>query len=244
MGTSVPGIPSEERLAELLRPYLGRVEVPEGLYRQLSTYLDLLMRWNARTNLTAIRAPEEMVRRHFGESLFAGVQLGARLGARLAARLGERLEANSGARQGTQPVAEGVTLLDLGSGAGFPGLPIQLLHPRWSVTLAESQGKKASFLREVVRTLRLGTEVWAGRVEAMPEVAERPRQFDVVTLRAVDHMERAMVEAWRRVRPGGWLLVLTTEPRIGAQSVPLPREGPGKGLGWVTMEQQQGSGAE
>ena len=154
--------------------------------RQLSTYLDLLVKWNARTNLTAIREPEEIVRRHFGESLFAGVQIGAR-------------------------VPQDASLLDFGSGAGFPGLPIQLLLPELRVTLAESQGKKASFLREAVRTLGLATEVWAGRVEAMPEVAGAPRQFDVVTLRAVDNMEQAMVEARRRVKPGGWLVALTTD---------------------------------
>ncbi len=103
------------------------------------------------------------------------------------------------------------SLLDFGSGAGFPGLPIQLLLPEVRVTLAESQGKKASFLREAVRTLGLSTEVWPSRVEAMPEIAGVPRQFDVVTLRAVDNMEQALAEARRRVKPGGWLVALTTD---------------------------------
>ena len=109
------------------------------LYRQLSNYLDLLLKWNARTNLTAIWEPEEIVRRHFGESLFAGRQVGA-----------------------------AKTLLDFGSGAGFPGIPMQLLWPEMAVMLAESQGKKAAFLREAVRTLGLRSQVWAGRVEKMP----------------------------------------------------------------------------
>ncbi len=146
---------SESRIAELVEPYLEAVPVPEGLYGQLSAYLDLLVKWNARTNLTAIREPEEMVQRHFGESLFAGVQIAGR-------------------------VSPGASLLDFGSGAGFPGLPIQLLLPELRMTLAESQGKKASFLREAVRTLGVSTEVWAARVEAMPDVAGMPRQFDVV----------------------------------------------------------------
>ena len=107
----------------------GQPSVPAGLYQQLSAYLDLLLKWNARTNLTAIREPEEIVRRHFGESLFAGTA---------ARRSALRRDAS---------------LLDFGSGAGFPGLPIQLLLPDLRVTLAESQGKKASFLREAVRTL-------------------------------------------------------------------------------------------
>jgi len=201
---------SEERIAALLAPYVDNAAVPSGMYVQLSHYLDLLVKWNARTNLTAIREPEEMVRRHFGEGLFAGVQLGAR-------------------------VSQSATLLDFGSGAGFPGLPIQLLLPGLRVTLAESQGKKASFLREAVRTLGLTTEVWAGRVEAMPDFGGMPRQFDVVTLRAVDNMEQATVEARRRVKSGGWVLALTTDPTDGEESIRLP----GDGVGWVRMQQPE-----
>jgi 16S rRNA (guanine527-N7)-methyltransferase len=107
------------------------------------------------------------VRRHFGESLFVGAHLGA-----------------CG------------TLLDFGSGAGFPGVPIQLLRPDVKVTLAESHGKKAAFLHEVVRSLNLPSEVWAGRVEAMPAA----RRFDSVALRAVEEMERAVGEAGLRAR--------------------------------------------
>jgi 16S rRNA (guanine527-N7)-methyltransferase len=201
---------SEGRIAELVGPYVEATAVPAGMYGQLSMYLDLLVKWNGRTNLTAIREPEEMVRRHFGESLFAGVQVGGH-------------------------VAQDASLLDFGSGAGFPGLPMQLLLPGLRVTLAESQGKKASFLREAVRTLGLTTEVWAGRVEAMPEVAGTPRQFDVVTLRAVDNMEQATVEARRRVKPGGWLVALTTDALDGVESIPLPDDG----VGWVRMQRAE-----
>ena len=165
-------------IAHLLQPYLQSAPVPVDLIPQLSHYLDLLMKWNARTNLTAIRQPEEIVRRHFGESLFAGQHV---------------------ARQHQ-------TLLDFGSGAGFPGLPIQLLRPELAVTLAESQGKKAGFLREVVRSLGLRTEVWGERVEMMPD----KRRFDTVALRAVDRMESAMQAARPRVNPGGTMVVLTT----------------------------------
>src|SRR5882757_3963226 len=129
---------AESEIAALLAPYLA---VPPSLLPQLAAYLDLLVRWNARTNLTAIRQPEEMVRRHFGESLFAAANLG-------------------------DPSNFPNTLLDLGSGAGFPGIPIALAHPEITVTLAESQNKKAAFLREAVRTLGLkNVEVWAGRAE-------------------------------------------------------------------------------
>lgn len=162
------------RIAALLAEYYPAP--PTVLVGQLSVYLDLLLRWNAKTNLTAIRDPEEIVRRHFGESLFVAAHL-----------------------------PECSTLLDLGSGAGFPGLPIQLARPTLRVTLAESQNKKASFLREAVRALGLTTEVWADRVERMPAT----RLFEVVTLRAVDNPAVALDLARARRAEGGVIAHLT-----------------------------------
>jgi 16S rRNA (guanine527-N7)-methyltransferase len=166
---------SEAEIVRLLVPY--SIE-SKPVAPKLAVYLDLLLRWNARTNLTAIRDPEEIVRRHFGESLFAGEHLG-------------------------QPLPE--TLLDLGSGAGFPGLPIALAHPGIVVTLAESQGKKTAFLREAVRALELkNVEVWAARAESFPA----GRSFHTVALRAVDDMAAAL----RTAAPlaANQLLLLTT----------------------------------
>ena len=172
------------------------------VHSQLAVYLDLILKWNSKLNLTAIRTPEEIVRRHFGESLFAGIHLG-----------------------------ECSTLLDFGSGAGFPGLPVQILRPDVTVTLAESQGKKAAFLREAVRTLGLATEVYAGRVEAMPA----KRRFDTVALRAVDNMEAAVVEAGRRAAKRVLILgtattslsaILGADFRVDAQlAIPESSEG-------------------
>jgi len=173
------------RIATLLAPYS---QPSAEVIGQLSAYLDLLVKWNARTNLTAIRDPEGMVTRHFGESLFAASVLDAHL-----------------------PQAS--RLLDFGSGAGFPGLPIQLVRPDLRVALAESQNKKAAFLREAVRTLGLPTEVVAGRVEALP--AERV--FDAVTLRAVDNMAAALEASIPRAVFGGLLCLLTA-----ADHAPLP----------------------
>lgn len=204
-----------EQIAALLAPFLdsplpSRGAVPDSapaaerpsetgvaeLCVELAAYLDLLLRWNARTNLTAIRNPEEIVRRHFGESLFAARVLSPRLPA-------------------------GASVLDLGSGAGFPGLPIQLFRPDLRVALAESQGKKASFLREAVRTLAVPTEVFAARVESMP--AER--RFDAVVMRAVDRMDVAVELGAARVAAGGWLAILgdgTTLTALGASAVAVP----------------------
>lgn len=180
----------------------GRGMVLAGLQR----YLDVLLRWNARMNLTAVREPEEIVQRHFGESLFA---------ARLLARC----------------VALGDAVLDFGSGAGFPGLPAALLLPEVKVTLAESQQKKAAFLREAVRmVLPEGrtAEVWYGRVEEMPG----SRVFAAVMLRAVDRMEDAERLAAERVAEGGCMVVLHGgEPVDGSVLVP------GSERRWVSLRQ-------
>ena len=141
-------------------------------------YLALLLKWNARMNLTAIREPEAIVRRHFRECIFAARQI------------------PSGVR----------TLLDFGSGAGLPGIPIAICRPEIRVTLAESQGKKAAFLREAVRVLELNAEVWGERVEAMPP----GRRFDAVILRAVDNMANACRLAAERVTAAGWFGVFST----------------------------------
>jgi len=128
-----------DRLAELLRPFTVGMKLSEHLLDQLQVYLDLLLRWNARVNLTAVRDPEQIVTRHFGESLFAAGVIRARH------RADERLA-------------------DVGSGAGFPGIPIKLAIPDIALTLIESQSKKATFLREVVRALNLqGANVFCGR---------------------------------------------------------------------------------
>jgi 16S rRNA (guanine527-N7)-methyltransferase len=139
-------------------------------------YCSLLLRWNARMNLTAIRDEEGILSRHFVESIACARALPTGI----------------------------ATLLDFGSGAGFPGLPIALCRPELTVTLAESQGKKAAFLREAVRTLRLSASVHSGRAELI-----RTR-FDCITLRAVDHMPEAVRAATGLVSPGGCLALMTT----------------------------------
>ncbi len=146
----------------------AKPQLPPGAAAQLEAFLALLLRWNVRMNLTAARDAETIVHRHFAESLFAA----------------EHVPAGA------------VTLLDFGSGAGLPGIPIAIARPDITVTLAESQGKKAAFLREAVRTLGLRAEVWDRRVEQMP--AERI--FDAVTLRAVEKMPQACKLAVPRLR--------------------------------------------
>jgi len=139
-------------------------------------YLSLILRWNARVNLTAVRDEEGILSRHFIESIACARALPGGIG----------------------------TLLDFGSGAGLPGIPIALCRPEIAVTLAESQGKKAAFLNEAVRVLGLAAKVHSGRAETLGT------KFDCVTLRAVDRMELAVQAAAGLVRPGGWLALMTT----------------------------------
>jgi 16S rRNA (guanine527-N7)-methyltransferase len=169
----------------------------DALLAQVSTYLDLLLRWNARTNLTAVRAPEEIITRHFGESLFAACHLFP----------------DRSPRKGNSSE----TLADVGSGAGFPGLPIKLWAPQIHVTLIESHQKKATFLREVIRALKLTD------IEVQPARAEHVTQtFDTISLRAVEHFDQVLPIAASLVRPGGRLALLVGEEQTAAAKTLLP----------------------
>jgi 16S rRNA (guanine527-N7)-methyltransferase len=161
-----------ELLAEANLPILQQTQS-----KQFNDYLSLILRWNARTNLTSVRDPETILSRHFVESIACAQALPAHI----------------------------ATLLDYGSGAGFPGVPIAICRPAIAVTLAESQGKKAAFLQEAIRLTGISAKVHSGRAETLTA------QFDCLTLRAVEHMEQAVRSAERLVSPNGWLLLMTTE---------------------------------
>jgi 16S rRNA (guanine527-N7)-methyltransferase len=200
------------RIAELLQPFLSRVPSPGhseldrrsgeeptvlslNQLQRISTYIDILGRWNARINLTAVRDPEEIATRHFGESLF------------FARYLFPDASASSAAGEVHARVA------DLGSGAGFPGIPIKLWAPDIRLTLIESNQKKATFLREVCRSLTLtDVDIQNARGE---EVSLR---YDVVTLRAVENFAEALRIAFRLLAPAGWLALL-----IGSSQLDLAR---------------------
>ena len=187
------------RIADLLRPFITETTLLPQMCEQLQLYLDLLLRWNARINLTAVRDPEQIVTRHFGESLFAAGILFA------------------------HPHSRG-SLADVGSGAGFPGIPMKLFAPELELTLIESHNKKASFLREVIRALELDRcEVFSGRAEQWREAA------DMVTLRAVEQFECALAVAADLVTADGRLCLL-----IGAGQVPAGRHI--LGADWIFQE--------
>ena len=149
---------NDARIAELLEPFLSdnsrrTAALSPSQVRLISMYVDLLLRWNDRVNLTAIREPEDIVTRHFGESIFAARHLFPP----------PEVEAGTTAH-----------VIDIGSGAGFPGLPAKIWAPHIRLTLIESNQKKATFLREVVRHLGLANvDVFAARAKTYPGVPGR-----------------------------------------------------------------------
>jgi 16S rRNA (guanine527-N7)-methyltransferase len=173
------------RIAGLLAPFI--TGLTESQLASISIYLDLLLRWNARINLTGIRGPEQIITRHFGESLFT------------AARLLDPSSSDSA--------------IDVGSGAGFPGLPLKIWAPQLRLTLVESQQRKATFLREVTRALKVkDITVFAGRAEHYDQ------RGSLVTLRAVERFQNALPVA--ASLSGGRLALLTgTAQAVHARQV-------------------------
>jgi 16S rRNA (guanine527-N7)-methyltransferase len=154
----------------------GLARLSDAQTNQFEIYLSLFVRWNSRTNLSAIRQPEAILSRHFVESIACARAIPSGLS----------------------------TLLDFGSGGGLPGIPIAICRPEIAATLSESQGKKAAFLQEAVRTLGISARVFSGRAETLAE------RFDCVTLRAVDKMSQAVESGAQLVKAGGLLALMTT----------------------------------
>ena len=198
------------RIAELLRPFLSAPLSTHQL-ENISTYIDILLRWNVRMNLTAVRHPEEIVTRHFGESLFAAEHLFSQNGPRDVAMDAAALPRppKPSAAFERSDETNPLHLIDIGSGAGFPGIPIKIYAPHTHVTLIESNQKKATFLREVTRALTLtDVNVFANRAENFREPG------DIVTLRAVERFQDALPMAARLVAFPGRLALLIGRGQI------------------------------
>jgi len=172
--------------------------LPAPQLSALSRYLAELEAWRQRINLTGDLAPEELAV--------------------------HALESAAGAAL----VPEGAKLLDIGSGGGFPGVPLALVRPDLSVTLLEPRHKRASFLRHVVRAVPVeNARVLADRVETLDEAT-----YAAATVRAVGDIAE-MIDGAPFLLPEGLLLVWTTEPQSVAaalsarfafqSSLPLPR---------------------
>lgn len=145
----------------------------ETFISNLETYLVLLSRWNRITNLSGIKRLSDMVSVHLMDSLSVHAYL------------------------------EGKTILDVGSGAGLPGIPLAILYPKKFFTLLDSNGKKTRFMRQAVIDLKLdNVQIIQERVEAFQG------EFDHVISRAFSSLKNFLDSSERLVKPGGTLLAM------------------------------------
>jgi 16S rRNA (guanine527-N7)-methyltransferase len=163
-------------LRPTLEAGLRDLHLDPALAAPLLDYLGLLVRWNGTYNLTAIRDPREMVAKHLLDSL------------------------------AMHPWLDGVgSLADLGTGPGLPGIPLAIARPGLRVTLVESNGKKARFMREAVRQLGLsGVRVAESRIEAVDE----PGAYDAITARALATLPLILELGGHLLKPEGVLLAM------------------------------------
>lgn len=172
--------PLPPALRETLESGLAALALDRALAAPLLDYLALLLRWNRTYNLTAVRDPGEMVTKHLLDSLAMHPHVDA-------------------------IAAAGGSLADLGTGAGLPGIPLAIAKPGLRVTLVESAGKKARFMREAVRQLGLDhVRVAESRIEALDE----PGRYDAITARALATLPLIIELGGHLLKPGGRLLAM------------------------------------
>jgi 16S rRNA (guanine527-N7)-methyltransferase len=189
------------QISNALKPY--GVTPSVDLIRGIRTYIELLLKWNRSISLTTVTDIEQILRFHFGESLFALSML---------------------------PVGKS-RLADVGAGAGFPGIPLAMASPNLTVTLIESNAKKYAFLNEVIRELRLRNVT--ALHSRMEEVKAPGQDFDIVTARALGKFENLLRWAQEGLaRDGRIALWLGSEGATGISAdsrwkwnhpVPIPR---------------------
>lgn len=182
-----------ETIAATLAPF--RVRFSQEQLRHVQDYVSLLLKWNKSINLTAIEDPIEILSRHFGESLFAASFL--KIGAS--------------------------RLADVGTGAGFPGLPLKIASPDLELVLFESNAKKCAFLTEISQ--RLGLAAVSVRRERYEEFEPSGTGFDFVCARALGDYPVFLPWARRILKSDGRVVLwLGTDESI--------RIGRRKGFSW------------
>lgn len=174
-------------MEEILRRGLAELglEAPDGAISAMCAYGALLLEKNEITNLTAIRDPEGVARLHFLDcaALLKAADFAGR------------------------------RVLDVGSGAGFPGVPLRILCPTMELTMVDSVGKKMDFVREACAAIGVQAECRWGRIEEMPELRE---SFDIAVSRAVAELDVLAELCLPQVKPGG-LFVAMKGPDCGEE---------------------------
>ncbi len=162
-------------MASSVQQLCDALDLSDGSGAKLEQLLDELERWNRKINLTAIRDRDEMVTAHLADSLVA------------------------------EPLIEGSSVLDVGTGPGFPGLPLAIARPDLSFTLLDSNNKKIQFVQHAAGVLGLDNveAVWARTEDYAPG-----RRFDSVTARALATVPRLLELAGKHVGEDGVFVAL------------------------------------
>jgi len=169
---------SPGQIALALAPFIGGLELSSTQIEKIRDYVELLIAWNRRVSLTSIEDPAEIVARHFGESILAA---------------------------STVPIRNG-RLADVGTGAGFPGLPLKIVSDELDVVLLEPNNRKCAFLNEVKRKLELDkVEVTRSRYEEYSRNDAAP--FDFVCSRALGDYRRLLRWAKTMLAPSGKVIL-------------------------------------
>lgn len=169
----------KHRLSELCEK--EGLSLSEKQLRQFQRYMELLVEWNQKMNLTAITDPEGVTVKHFYDSLL----------------LLKAVE-----------VPEGASLIDVGTGAGFPGIPVLIARPDIKLTLLDSLNKRLVFLAEVCRELGIQAEIRHARAEEGGRQKELREKFDFATARAVAGMNVLSEYCVPFVKKGGAFIAM------------------------------------
>jgi 16S rRNA (guanine527-N7)-methyltransferase len=161
---------------------VGGLSVTEVQYDALSVYADMLCAWNEKINLTAITDPEGIAEKHFFDSVFPFLSEGL--------------------------VPKGASLIDVGTGAGFPSCPLKVFRPDVRLTLLDSLNKRINFLSELSDTLSLDADCIHGRAEELGRDKTYRECFDIATARAVANLSALCEYCLPFVRVGGAFIAL------------------------------------
>jgi len=177
-------------LATLRDPQFGLDIDIERSATLIAQYLNELYKWNKKINLTSEKDEPSILAKHIYDSL-----------------------------QYSRAVRRGGRILDIGSGAGFPGLPLKIIFPDCQIVLVESRRKRASFLSSAIRKLGLtGIEVCNKRAEELWEADNFAGQFDYVLFRAVSAVKDCLILGGPFVNEGG-RIIIKKEPGVSAGSL-------------------------